>query len=185
MKHFIAVISFSGLALFSASANALQLRGCNCDCRPTMISSTVLDELSQPDGTAKDAETGDVRWERAQAVAERDREYSAAEHRYDDHDYRVASYLIDAQYDIASAEIEQVELNKVGTAGKDLDVARSEIDKALKVAKAKQRPPLDFLWDKLQKVALATTLCHGQSRGEDSYQYLSLKASLQHSIGVL
>ena len=129
-----------------------------------------------------DSETGDARWEHAQAVAERDREYSAVERQHHEQLYRVASHLIDAQYDISSAEIKQVVLRKLRPAIKDLDVARSELDKALRAAQPKQRQPLVSLWDQLQRVDLATTFCHGQSRGEDRYQYERLNASIRREI---
>lgn len=185
MKHFIVMVALAGLTAVSTTAGAMPRQHCGCDCIPTSVPSTVLNELSEPVGNAMDSETGDVRWERAQAVAERDREYSAVERRHNDQDYRVASYLIDAQYDVASAEIEQVALRKVSPATKDIDVARTEIDRALQAAKPKQRPPLSSLRDQLRRADLATTLCHGQSRGEDRYQYERLKTSLRRAVSAL
>ena len=188
MKHFIVMVALAGLTTTSITAGAMPRKHCDCDCIPTTVSSSVLNELSRPVGNAMDSETGDPRWEHAQAVAERDREYSAIEHKnkgHYDQDYRVASPLIDAQYDIASAEIEQVVLRKLQPATKDLSAAQTELDKALQTAQPKQRPPLTSLWDQLQRADLATTLCHGQSRGEDRYQYERLKASIRREIRAL
>jgi hypothetical protein len=182
MKHSIVMIVLAGLTAISMTAGATPRNNWDCDCTSTLVSPTVLNEIAKPMGSAMDSETGDSRWERAQAVAERDREYSAVEHRQNDQDYRVASHLIDAQYDVASAEIEQVVLRKVQPAIQDFVAARNEIDGALQVAHAKQRPPLTSLWDQLQRVDLVNTLCHGQSRGEDRYQYERLKASLRREI---
>ena len=188
MKHFIVMVALAGLTAISTPAGAMPRQHCDCDCRSTPISPTVLNELSQPVGNAMDSETGDARWEHAQAVAERDRQYSAVEHRDNGHvdqDYKVASPLIDAQYDITSAEIKQVVLRQVKPAIEDLGSAQRELDKALEIARPKQRPPLSSLWDSLQRTDLATTLCHGQSRGEDRYQYERLKASLRREIHML
>ena len=182
MKHFIVMVALAGLTAVSTTVGAMPRQQCDCDCRSTPISPTVLDELSSPVGDAMDSETGDARWEHAQAVAERDREYSAVERQHHEQLYRVVSHLIDAQYDISSAEIKQVVLRKLRPAIKDLDVARSELDKALRAAQPKQRQPLVSLWDQLQRVDLATTFCHGQSRGEDRYQYERLNASIRREI---
>jgi hypothetical protein len=185
MKQFIVMVALAGLTTVSITAGAMPRQQCDCDCRSTSISPAVLNELAQPVGNAMDSETGDARWEHAQAVATRDREYSTVERQHNDQDYRVASHLIDAQYDIASAEIQQVVLRKVRPAIKDLSVAQTEIDKALQTAQPKQRPPLTSLWDQLQRADLATTLCHGQSRGEDRYQYERLKTSIRREIRAL
>jgi hypothetical protein len=188
MKHFIVMVALAGLTMISIPAGAMPRQHCDCDCRATSISPAVLNELSQPVGNAMDSETGDARWEHAQAVAERDRQYSAVEHRNDGHvdqDYKVASPLIDAQYDIAGAEIDQVVKGKLAPAVKDLNAARRELDDALKAARPNQRPPLTALWDSLQRTDLATTLCHGQSRGEDRYHYERFKASLRREIHIL
>jgi hypothetical protein len=185
MKHFIVMVALAGLTAISTPAGAMPRQNCDCDCRVTSISPAVLDELSQPVGNAMESETGDARWEHAQAVAERDRQYSAVERRDNgrvDQDYKVASPLIDAQYDISSAETDQVVLQKLTPAVKDLRAARRELDKALEVALPKQRPLLTSLWDGLQRTDLATTLCHGQSRGEDRYQYERFKAALRREI---
>jgi len=132
-----------------------------------------------------DSETGDARWENAQAMAERDREYSKIERQHNEQDYRTASHLIDAQYDVTNAEIDQVVRRQLKPAIKDLHAARAELDDAIKVAQNKQRPPLTALWDNLQRTELVTTLCHGQSRGEDRYQYERFKASLRQEIRTL
>jgi len=185
MKHFVVMVALAGLTTVSITAGAMPRQQCDCDCRSTPISPVVLDELSQPVGNAMDSETGDARWEHAQAVAARDREYSRVEYQHNAQDYRVASHLIDARYDITSAEIDQVVLSKVKPTVKDLRAAQREINKALQAARPKQRPPLISLWDSLQRSDLATTLCHGQSRGEDRYQYERLKASLRREIRTL
>ena len=188
MKHFIVMIALAGLTTTSITAGAMPRQHCDCDCIPTTVSASVLNELSRPVGNAMDSETGDPRWEHAQAVAERDREYSAVEHKnkgHYDQDYRVASPLIDAQYDIASAEIAQVVLRKVQPAAQDISAARTEINKALQAALPKQRPRLIPLWDQLQRVDLVSTLCHGQSRGEDRFQYERLKLALRSEIRAL
>ena len=188
MKLFFVAVALAGFTLISIPAGAVPRQHCDCDCRPTPISPAALNELSQPVGNAMDGETGDARWEHAQAVAERDRQYSAVEHRdngHADQDYKVASPLIDAQYDIASAEIDQVVRSELTPAVKDLNAARLELDKALEAARPQQRPRLTALWDNLQRTDLAATLCHGQSRGEDRYQYERLKASLRREIYIL
>jgi hypothetical protein len=188
MKHFIVMVALTGLTTTSITAGAMPRQHCDCDCIPTTVPTTVLNELSQPAGNVMDSETGDERWEHAQAVAERDREYSAVAHRNNGHydrDYRVASPLIDAQYAIATAEIAQVVLRKVQPATQDISVAQTELNKALQAALPKQRSKLTTLWDRLQRVDLANTLCHGQSRGEDRYQYERLKASLRQEIRAL
>ncbi|MEJ2553076.1 MAG: hypothetical protein P8079_03435 [Gammaproteobacteria bacterium] len=118
-------------------------------------------------------------------MGDRDIEYSDVEYRNNgrvDHDYKLASPLIDAKYYIVSAEIEQVVNRRLTSAVNDLNAARGELDRALEVARPKQRPLLDALWDSLERTDLATTLCHGQSRGEDRYQYLRLEASLRREI---
>jgi len=188
MKHFIVMIALAGLTTTSITAGAMPRQHCDCDCIPSTVSASVLNELSRPVGNAMDSETGAPRWEHAQAIAERDREYSALEHknkgRYDQ-DYRVASPLIDAQYDITSAEIAQVVLRKVQSATQDISAAQTDLNKALQAALPKQRPKLIPLWDQLQRVDLASTLCHGQSRGEDRFQYERLKASLSREIHML
>jgi hypothetical protein len=186
MKHFIVMVALAGLTTTSITAGAMPRQ--HCDCIPTTVSVSVLNELSRPVGNAMDSETGDPRWEHAQAVAERDREYSAVEHKnkgHYDQDYRVASPLIDAQYDIASAEIAQVVLRKVQPAAQDISAARTELNQALQAALPKQRPRLIPLWDQLQRVDLASTLCHGQSRGEDRFQYERLKLALRSEIRTL
>jgi len=188
MKHFIVMIALAGLTTTSITAGAMPRQHCDCDCIPTTVSASVLNELSLPVGNAMDSETGAPRWEHAQAVAERDREYSAVEHRNKgryDQDYRVASPLIDAQYDISSAEIAQVVLRKVRPATQDISAAQTELNKALQAALPKQRPKLIPLWDQLQRVDLASTLCHGQSRGEDRFQYERLKFALRSEIRTL
>ena len=188
MKQFIVMIALTGLTMTSIAAGAMPRQHCDCDCIPTAVSASVLNELSRPVGNAMDSETGDPRWEHAQAVAERDREYSAVDHRnkgHYDQDYRVASPLIDAQYDIASAEIAQVVLRKVQPAAQDISAARTELNKALQAALPKQRQRLIPLWDQLQRVDLASTLCHGQSRGEDRFQYERLKLALRSEIRTL
>ena len=188
MKHFIVMIALAGLTTTSITASAMPRQHCDCDCIPTTVSASVLNELSRPVGNAMDSETGDARWEHAQAIAARDREYSAIEHRNHgryDQDYRVASPLIDAQYDITSAEIAQVVLRKMQPATQEISAAQTELNKALQAALPKQRPKLTTLWDQLQRVDLVSTLCHGQSRGEDRFQYERLKAALRSEIHTL
>jgi hypothetical protein len=164
--------------MVSTAADATPQR----DCKPTSISSVVLDGLSQPLGNAMDSETGDARWEQAQAIAERDREYSAIERQHDDQAYQVASHLIDAQFAIADAEIAQVVSYDVQGARKEFAAARHEVNSALQLALPKQRPPLVTLWDHLQRAELGATLCHGLSRGEERYEYETLKASFRQTI---
>jgi len=183
MKHFIVPVALALLSVIAMSAEATQ----QSDCNPTTISSGVLDELSQPAGNAMDSETDDARWEEARAIAERVREYSAIERRHNDHAYRVASHLIDAQYDIAQAEIAQVVLHNVRLAARDFGQARDELASALRetASQSKRRASVAALRDQLQRTDLGTTLCHGQSRGEDRYQYERLKASIRRVIGTL
>ena len=188
MKQFIVLAALACLSTVSLPVGAMPRQHCNCDCLSTKISPSVLDELSRPEGNAMDAETGDADWDQAQAMAERDREYSTVEHRdkgHVDQRYKVAAPLIDAQYAVSSAEIDQVVKGQVKPAVKDLDAARGDIDKALKVARPQQRPPLTALWDDLQRADLSATLCHGQSLGEDRYQYERVKASLRREIRTL
>ena len=128
MKHFIVMVALAGLTTTSITAGAMPRQHCDCDCIPTTVSASVLNELSRPVGNSMDSETGDPRWEHAQAIAERDREYSAVERKnkgHYDQDYRLASPLIDAQYDIASAEIAQVALRKVQPAAQDITSTES------------------------------------------------------------
>ena len=128
MKHFIVMVALAGLTTTSITAGAMPRQHCDCDCIPTTVSASVLNELSRPVGNSMDSETGDPRWEHAQAIAERDREYSAVEGKnkgHYDQDYRLASPLIDAQYDIASAEIAQVALRKVQPAAQDITSTES------------------------------------------------------------
>jgi len=185
MKDFIGMVALVGFTLIATPAGAMPRQYCDCDCRNGSILPAVLDQLSQPVGDAMDSETGDVRWEHAQAIAARDREYSRIEHQHNDQDYRLASPLIDAQYDISSAEIAQVAKRQVKPAIKDFNAARAELDKAIKIAHPTQRQPLTALRDSLKRTDLVTTLCHGQSRGEDRYQYERFKASLRREIRTL
>jgi len=183
MKHFIVSVALAFSSVISMATDATQ----QSVCKPSSIPSGALDELSQPVGNAMDSETDDVRWESARAVAERSREYSVIERQHDDNAYRVASHLIDAQYDISQAEIAQVVLHNVRLAMRDFDQARNELDGALRVAqgKSKQRASVAALRDQLQRADLGTTLCHGQSRGEDRYQYERLKASIRQAVRAL
>lgn len=186
MKHFIVMVALVGITAISTPVSAMQRQ--HYDCRATSISPGILNQLSEPVGNAMYSETGDARWEHARAVAARDREYSDVEYRNNgrvDQDYKLASPLIDAKYLIASAEMEQVVNRKLTSAVNDLNAARGELDRALEVARPKQRLLLDSLWDSLQRTDLATTLCHGQSRGEDRYQYQRLEASLRREIHTL
>jgi len=178
MKYFIVLVALAGLFAVSVRAGAMQ----QPDCKPTSIPISVLNELSQPEDDAIDSETGDARWERARAIAERDREYSAVERQHDDEAYRVASHLINAQFNIAQVEIAQVVLHNVPRAMTDFNVAQGQLDGALQEASPKQRLPLECLWDQMQRVELVATLCHGQSRGEDRFQYERLKAALRREI---
>jgi hypothetical protein len=183
MKHFFVSVALAFLSAVSMTVHAKQ----QPDCKPTAISKSVLDELSRPARAAPDTETDDAAWEGAQAIAERDREYSAIERRHDDKAYRVAAPLIDAQYDVAEAEIAQVLSRQVQVSARDFDLARSKLDAALRAAKlqSKKRPSIAALWDQLQRADLGTTLCHCQSRGDVSDQYESLKASIRRVIGAL
>ena len=185
MKYFIVIVALVSLSLISRTSSAMVRQHCNCDCEPTSISASVLNEMSQPIGNSIRFETFATRWEHAQAIAERDRQYESVERQHNKQEYRVASHLIDAQYDVTNAEIDQVVLDKVRKANEDLTLARTQINEALRDASLKQRPPITHLWDHLQRVDLVTTLCHGQSLGEDRYQYGRIVRSFKHVVGML
>ena len=184
MKHFIVLMILVGSVTVPMASEAMVNR--HCDCVPSSVSAQVLDILAQPVENLPHFGPDAARWERAQAVAERDREYSALERqRRNDQLYDVASHLIDAQFDVSNAEIDQVVMDKVHRANRDLTQARGEIDKALYLSVAKQRPRLTTLWDQLLRTDLVTTLCHGQDRAEDHYQYEKLKTSFRSMIRVM
>ena len=187
MNRFIVMAALTCSIALPPSANAAQPQP--ADCIPATHSIVALNYLSEPIMSVIATETGDVNWERQRAIYDRTLELSKLARHYEGNfkvsGYDLESRLIDAKYNIALAEVEQVAERNLKQADAKFKGARRDLQIALAEAKAAQKPFIDSLAGRLHRVKLSVTQCHGQSRGENRYQYERLLSSFSRVIRAL
>jgi len=124
------------------------------------------------------SDPGDPYWERQRASYERSLELSklAREYQgdYGARGYDVALHVIRAKYNIVLAEIAQVDNRDLKRSSDKMAEAARQLQDAFLMAQGKQKTAIASLQDQLHLVSRSVSLCHGQSRGDNRGQYLSL-----------
>jgi hypothetical protein len=187
MKHFIVMAAITCLTALPPVTSVAQPQP--ADCSPAHRSIVSLNYLSEPVFSAIATETGDANWERQRAIFERTLELSKLARHYEGNykasDYDLKARLIEAKYSVALAEVDQVADRNLQQADTKIKEARRDVQNALEEAKASEKPPIESLEGRLHRVKLVVTQCHGQSRGENRYQYEKLLTSFSRVIRAL
>ena len=187
MKRFIIMAALACLTALPPVVSSAQPQP--ADCEPAHKSIIALNYLSEPIFSAIDTETGDANWERQRAIYERTLELSKLARHYEGNyktsGYDLESRLIDAKYSVALAEVDQLAERNLQQADARIKEARRDVQSALMEAKTTEKRPIESLEGRLHSVKLVVTQCHGQSRGEDRYQYERLISSFSRVIRAL
>jgi hypothetical protein len=187
MKRIIVMVALACLTSLPPVTSVAQPQP--ADCKPAHQSIVSLNYLSEPVVTAIDTKTGDANWERQRAIYERTLELSKIARHYEGNyktsGYDLESRLIDAKYSVALAEVDQLADRNLQQADAKIKEARHDVRSALEEAKASEKPPIETLEGRLHRVKLVVTQCHGQSRGENRYQYEKLLSSFSRVIRAL
>ncbi len=187
MKRFIIMAALACLTALPPVVSSAQPQP--ADCEPAHKSIIALNYLSEPIFSAIDTETGDANWERQRAIYLRTLELSKLARHYVGNfkasGYDLEARLIGAKYSIALAEVDQLADRKVKRANAEIKEAKRDVQTALAEAKASQKSPIESLEGRLHRVKLSVTQCHGQSRGENRYQYERLLSSFSRVIRAL